>query len=98
MTRNGVTRVLSILSLVAAAAVPRRHRRPRPAKPPPTREASPPAPTSSGSCSLIRLVALPEEGVVISVQANTAATEHPYDAYNGQVVRLTQLLRDAARW
>lgn len=30
-------------------------------------------------CSVIRLVALPEEGVVISVQANTAATDHPYD-------------------
>jgi D-alanyl-D-alanine carboxypeptidase len=48
-------------------------------------------------CSLIRLVALPEEGVVISVQANTAATDHPYDAYNSQVVRLTHVLRDAAR-
>jgi CubicO group peptidase (beta-lactamase class C family) len=48
-------------------------------------------------CSLIRLVALPEEGVVISVQANTAATVHPYDTYNSQVVRLTQALRDAAR-
>ena len=48
-------------------------------------------------CSLIRLVALPEEGVVISVQANTAATTHPYDTYNSQVVRLTQVLRDAAR-
>ena len=47
-------------------------------------------------CSLIRLVALPEEGVVISVQANTAATDHPYDTYNSQVVRLTQVLRDAA--
>lgn len=48
-------------------------------------------------CSLIRIVALPEEGVVISVQANTAATAHPYDAYNSRVVRLTQVLRDAAR-
>jgi hypothetical protein len=48
-------------------------------------------------CSLIRLVALPEEGVVISVQANTAATDDPYDTYNSQVVRLTQVLRDAAR-
>jgi D-alanyl-D-alanine carboxypeptidase len=48
-------------------------------------------------CSLIRLVALPEEGVVISVQASTAATDHPYDTYNSQVVRLTQVLRDAAR-
>jgi D-alanyl-D-alanine carboxypeptidase len=48
-------------------------------------------------CSLIRLVALPEEGVVISVQVNTASTDHPYDTYNSQVVRLTQVLRDAAR-
>jgi len=48
-------------------------------------------------CSVIRLVTLPEEGVVISVQANTAATDHPYDTYNGRVVRLTQVLRDAAR-
>jgi CubicO group peptidase (beta-lactamase class C family) len=47
-------------------------------------------------CSLIRLVALPEEGVVISVQVNTASTDHPYDTYNSQVVRLTQVLRDAA--
>jgi D-alanyl-D-alanine carboxypeptidase len=47
-------------------------------------------------CSVIRLVALPDEGVVISVQANTAATDHPYDTYNSQVVRLTQVLRDAA--
>jgi len=46
-------------------------------------------------CSVIRLVALPEEGVVISVQANTAATAHPYDTYNSQVVRLTQVLKDA---
>lgn len=48
-------------------------------------------------CSVIRLVALPEEGVVISVQANTAPTDHPYATYNSQVVRLTQILRDAAR-
>ena len=48
-------------------------------------------------CSLIRLVALPEEAVVISVQASTAATDHPYETYNSQVVRLTQVLRDAAR-
>jgi D-alanyl-D-alanine carboxypeptidase len=47
-------------------------------------------------CSVIRLVALPEEGVVISVQANTAATDHPYDTYNNQVVRLTRLIRDLA--
>jgi D-alanyl-D-alanine carboxypeptidase len=47
-------------------------------------------------CSVIRLVALPEEGVVISVQANTAATDHPYDAYNSQLVGLTHVLRDAA--
>jgi D-alanyl-D-alanine carboxypeptidase len=48
-------------------------------------------------CSVIRLVALPEEGVVISVQANTAATDHPYDSYNSQVVRLTRLMRDIAQ-
>ena len=47
-------------------------------------------------CSLIRLVALPEEGVVISVQANTAETDQ-YDTYYNQVVRLTQVLMDAAR-
>jgi CubicO group peptidase (beta-lactamase class C family) len=46
-------------------------------------------------CSVIRLVALPEEGVVISVQANTAATDHPYDTYNSQVVLMTHALRDA---
>jgi CubicO group peptidase (beta-lactamase class C family) len=48
-------------------------------------------------CSVIRLVALPEEGVVITVQANTAATTHPYDTYNSDVVRLTQVLRDAVQ-
>lgn len=48
-------------------------------------------------CSLIRLVALSEEGVVISVQANTATTDHLYDTYNSQVVRLTQVLKDTAR-
>jgi D-alanyl-D-alanine carboxypeptidase len=48
-------------------------------------------------CSPIRLVAIPDEGVVISVQATTAATDHPYDTYNSHVVRLTQVLRDAAR-
>lgn len=47
-------------------------------------------------CSLIRLVALPEDGVVVSVQANTAATDDPYGAYNSRVVRLTQVLRNAA--
>jgi D-alanyl-D-alanine carboxypeptidase len=47
-------------------------------------------------CSLIRLVALPEEGVVISVQAETASTDHVYDTYNSDVVRLTQILRDTA--
>lgn len=47
-------------------------------------------------CSLIRLVALPEEGVVISVQANTAAPDRS-DTYYNQVVRLTRVLRDAAR-
>jgi CubicO group peptidase (beta-lactamase class C family) len=48
-------------------------------------------------CSLIRLVAFPEEGVVISVQANTPATDDPYGAYNSDVVRLTQVLRDAVQ-
>ena len=42
-------------------------------------------------------MALPEEGVVISVQANTATTDHLYDTYNSQVVRLTQVLKDTAR-
>jgi hypothetical protein len=46
---------------------------------------------------LIRLVALPEEGVVVSVQANTPSTDHPYDSYNSQVVRLTQVLKDTAQ-
>jgi hypothetical protein len=48
-------------------------------------------------CSVIRLVALPEEGVVISVQATTSPTDHPYDTYNSEVVRLTQALRDAVQ-
>jgi len=48
-------------------------------------------------CSLIRLVAMPEEGVVISVQANTAPTDTPYDTYNSELVRLTQVLGDAAQ-
>ena len=48
-------------------------------------------------CSLVRLVALPEEGVVIAVQAATAVTEHPYDDYGAALVRLTQDLRDAVR-
>jgi CubicO group peptidase (beta-lactamase class C family) len=47
-------------------------------------------------CSLIRLVALPEVGVVISVQASTAATDDPFGAYNSQLVRLTHVLRDTA--
>jgi CubicO group peptidase (beta-lactamase class C family) len=47
-------------------------------------------------CSLIRLVAFPEEGMVVSVQANTPATDDPYGTYNGDVVRLTQALRDVA--
>jgi CubicO group peptidase (beta-lactamase class C family) len=54
---------------------------------------------SSGTtcCSVIRLVALPGEGVVISVRAATASAIHPYDTFNSQVVLLTQILRDAAR-
>ena len=47
-------------------------------------------------CSLIRLVAFPEEGVVVSVQASTPATDDVYGTYNSDVVRLTQALRDAA--
>jgi D-alanyl-D-alanine carboxypeptidase len=47
-------------------------------------------------CSLIRLVALPEEGVVVSVQATTAPTDAPYDIYNRDLVRLTQVLSDTA--
>jgi CubicO group peptidase (beta-lactamase class C family) len=48
-------------------------------------------------CSVIRLVAVPEVGMVVSVQANTAPTDHPYDSYNSQVVRLTQVLKDTAQ-
>ena len=48
-------------------------------------------------CSLIRLVAFPEEAVVISVQASTAVTNDPYGAYNDELVRLTQVLRDTAQ-
>jgi len=46
-------------------------------------------------CSVIRLVAFPEEGMVVSVQANTAgaANPHPY----GKVELLTKVLRDLAR-
>jgi D-alanyl-D-alanine carboxypeptidase len=46
-------------------------------------------------CSHIRLVALPKEGLVMSVQANTEGTEisDPF----GQVEFLTRELRDAAR-
>jgi D-alanyl-D-alanine carboxypeptidase len=46
-------------------------------------------------CSQIRLVALPEEGIVISVQANTKGTEAS-DPYS-QVGLLTQALWDAVR-
>ncbi len=46
-------------------------------------------------CAQIRLVALPEEGIVISVQANTdgAATSDPWT----DLIYLTQDIRDAAR-
>jgi hypothetical protein len=44
-------------------------------------------------CSAIKLVALPEEGVVISVQANTAGAE-TNDAYL-DVILMTHALRDA---
>lgn len=51
--------------------------------------------SASACCSSIILVALPEEGVVISVQANTAgaSTSEPFT----QVKILTNVLRDAAR-
>ena len=48
-------------------------------------------------CAVIRVVALPEEGVVISVQANTPPRPRPYELYNSEVVRLTQVLRDTAQ-
>jgi D-alanyl-D-alanine carboxypeptidase len=47
-------------------------------------------------CSAIILVALPEEGIVIAVQANTAETDPSVDT-NGQVDQLAVVLRDAAR-
>jgi hypothetical protein len=47
-------------------------------------------------CSAILLMALPEEGMVISVQANTAGTSASIDT-NGQVGVLARALRDAAR-
>jgi hypothetical protein len=43
-------------------------------------------------CSEIVLAALPEEGVVISVQASAPTLADPFT----EVTRLTQLLRDAA--
>ncbi len=51
--------------------------------------------TSSATtcCAVIRLVALPEEGMVISVQANTAEATGDWS----QVVRATQALRNAYR-
>ena len=52
--------------------------------------------SAASCCSLIRLVALPEEGVVISVQASTGSTDDPYGTYNHDLVRLTQVLREAA--
>jgi CubicO group peptidase (beta-lactamase class C family) len=48
-------------------------------------------------CSLIRLVAFPQEGVVISVQADTPAASDPYGAYNGELVSLTKALLRTAR-
>jgi CubicO group peptidase (beta-lactamase class C family) len=53
--------------------------------------------TVTTCCSLIRLVALPVEGMVISVQANTPSSDHPYDTYNSEVVLLTQALWDAVQ-
>jgi CubicO group peptidase (beta-lactamase class C family) len=47
-------------------------------------------------CSLVRLVALPEEGVVISVQASTGPTDSPYETYHHQLLQLTKVLRDTA--
>ncbi|MGH2539235.1 MAG: hypothetical protein ACRDGK_01790, partial [Actinomycetota bacterium] len=48
------------------------------------------ASSTTTCCSAIRLVALPEEGMVISVQANGGATS-PW----GKVVRSTKALRNA---
>jgi CubicO group peptidase (beta-lactamase class C family) len=48
-------------------------------------------------CSLVRLVAFPEEGIVISVQADTPAADDPYGAYNGELVGLTWALLETAR-
>jgi D-alanyl-D-alanine carboxypeptidase len=47
-------------------------------------------------CSAIIVMALPEEGVVIAVQANTVGTNPSIDT-NSQVDRLARALRDAAR-
>lgn len=47
-------------------------------------------------CSAITLVALPEKGVVIAVQAGTLGTDPSIDL-NGQVDRLARALSDAAR-
>jgi D-alanyl-D-alanine carboxypeptidase len=55
------------------------------------------ASSAATCCSLIRLVALPEQGVVISVQASTETTDDPYAAYNYELVRLTQVLRETAQ-
>jgi D-alanyl-D-alanine carboxypeptidase len=47
-------------------------------------------------CSIIRLVALPAQGLVIAVQANTPPDPRPYDRYNGELVGLTRGLREIA--
>jgi len=47
-------------------------------------------------CSVIKLVALPEEGVAISVQADTGTSLTDHDYYRALGV-LTKALRDAAR-
>jgi hypothetical protein len=47
-------------------------------------------------CSAIILLALPEEGLVIAVQANTVGTDPSVDT-NGQVDRLARALRDATQ-
>jgi CubicO group peptidase (beta-lactamase class C family) len=51
--------------------------------------------SAASCCSSILLVALPEEGVVVSVQANTAGTSTS-DPFS-YVQLLTQLVRDAAQ-
>jgi CubicO group peptidase (beta-lactamase class C family) len=52
--------------------------------------------SATSCCSAVALVALPEEGVVIAVQADSVGTDPSIDL-NGQVDRLARVLSDAAR-